>query len=120
MQNEKNGGNDEGVASILRNPRLRGFGNYAGSSVRARQEEPQRRKQYGQYPILLFCCTYFCFAPTENGRVQNEEKVLPLFFSVPLRNNGVDNLCKSSVSAQTVHCIDWGQSREQKERTPTE
>ena len=80
----------------------------------------QRRKQYGQYPILLFCCTYFCFAPAENGRVQNEEKVLPLFFSVPLRNNGVDNLCKSSVSAQTVHCIDWGQSREQKERTPTE
>ena len=43
MQNEKNGGNDEGVASILRNPRLRGFGNYAGSSVRARQEEPEKK-----------------------------------------------------------------------------
>ena len=48
--------------------------------------------------------------------MQNEEKVLPLFFSVSLRNNGVDNLCKSSVSAQTVHCIDWGQLREQKRK----
>ena len=53
MQNEKNGGNDEGVASILRNPRLRGFGNYAGSSVRARQEEPEK-KRTARRVVLFF------------------------------------------------------------------
>lgn len=33
MQSEKKGRNDTGIPSFLQNPRLRGFVNYAGSSV---------------------------------------------------------------------------------------